>query len=53
MVKSITKETMFVNCMELDYTTKVKLEHQISTFEEKVWTEDIMKELSKAGFVKK
>ena len=51
MVKPITKETLFMNCMELDFATKVELEHWMATFEEKVWTEDIMKELSKAGLV--
>ena len=53
MVKPITKETLFMNCMELDFTTKVELEHWMATFEEKVWTEDIMKELSKAGLVRR
>ena len=51
MVKTITKETLFMNCMELDFATKVELEHRMATFEEKVWTEVIMKELSKAGLV--
>ena len=45
MVKPITKETLFMNCMELDFATKVELEHWMATFEEKVWTEDVMKEL--------
>ena len=27
MVKPITKETLFMNCMELDFATKVELEH--------------------------
>ena len=53
MVKPITKETLFMNCMELDFATKVELEHWMATFEEKVWTEDIMKELSKAGLVRR
>ena len=52
MVKPITKETLFMNCMELDFATKIELEHWIATFEEKVWTNDIMKELSKAGLVR-
>ena len=42
-----------MNCMELDFATKVELEHWMATFEEKVWTEDIMKELSKAGLVRR
>ena len=53
MIKPITKETLFMNCMELDFATKVELEHWMATFEEKVWTEDIMKELSKAGLVRR
>ena len=52
MVKPITKEILFMNCMELDFPTKVELEHWIATFEEKVWTDDIMKKLSKAGLVR-
>ena len=36
MVKPITKETLFMNCMELDFATKVELEHWMATFEEKV-----------------
>ena len=51
MVKPITKETLFMNCMELDFATKVDLEYCMATFEEKVWTEDVMKELSKAALV--
>ena len=43
MVKPITKETLFMNCMELDFATKVVLEHSMATFEEKVWTEEVMK----------
>ena len=53
MVKPMTKEILFMNCMELDFATKVELEHWMATFEEKVWTEDIMKELSKAGLVRR
>ena len=45
MVKPITKETLFMNCMELEFATKVELEHWMATFKEKVWTEDVMKEL--------
>ena len=41
-----------MNCMELDFATKVELEHWMATFEEKVWTNDIMKKLSKAGLVR-
>ena len=52
MVKPITKETLFMNCMEMDFATKVELEHWIATFEERVWTADIMRELSKAGLVR-
>ena len=53
MVKPITKETLFMNCMELEFWTKVELEHWMATFEEKVWIEDVMKELSKAGLVRR
>ena len=53
MVKPITKETLFMNCMELDFATKVELEHWMATFEEKVWTEDVMKELYKIRFSEK
>ena len=38
--------------MELDFATKVELEHWIATFEEKVWTNDVMKRLSKAGLIR-
>ena len=48
----MTKEILFMNCMELDFATKVELEHWMATFEEKVWTNDIMKKLSKAGLVR-
>ena len=41
-----------MNCMEIDFTTKVELEYQISTFQKKVWTPDIMKELFKAVLVR-
>ena len=40
MVKPITKETLFMNCIELDFATKIELEHWIATFEEKVWNKD-------------
>ena len=53
MVKLITKYTLFKNYMELNFATKVELEHWMATFEEKVWTEDVMKELSKAGLVRR
>ena len=52
MVKPITKETLFMNCMEMDFATKVELEHWIATFEQKVWTPDVMNKLSKAGLVR-
>ena len=47
MVKPITKETLFMNCLEMDFATKVELEHWIETHEERVWTPEVMKELSK------
>ena len=53
MVKPITKETLFMNCMELDFATRVELEHWMATFEEKVWTKDVMKELTKVGLVRR
>ena len=39
--------------MELDFATNVELEHWTATFEEKVCTEDVMKEISKAGLVRR
>jgi len=39
--------------MELDFATKVELEHYIATFQERVWTPKLMKELSKAGLVRR
>ena len=53
MIKPITKETLFMNCMELEFASKVELEHWIATFEEKVWTPDVMKELANAGLVRR
>ena len=44
MVKPITKETLFMNCMELDFATKEEIEHWMATSEEKVWKKDIMTE---------
>ena len=32
MVKPITKETLVMNCMELDFATKVELGHWMVTF---------------------
>ena len=40
-----------MNCMEFRFT-KVELEHWMATFEEKVWTNDILIKLSKAGLVR-
>ena len=37
-----------MNCTELDFTTKVELEYWMATFEEKVWTDDIMKKIIKS-----
>jgi hypothetical protein len=53
MVKPITKETLFMNCLEMDFSTKVELKHWIETHEEKVWTPEIKEELSKAGLVRR
>ena len=36
MVKPITKETLFMNCMELDFATKVEIERRVATFEDRV-----------------
>ena len=30
-----------MNCMKLDFATKVELQHWIATFEEKVWIEGV------------
>ena len=38
--------------MELEFSTKVELEHWMATFKEKLWTKDLMKELSKAGLIR-
>ena len=32
MIKPITKETLFMNYMELDFATKIELEHWMATF---------------------
>ena len=53
MIKPITKETLFMNCMELDFSSIVEMEHWIATFEEKVWTKDIMRDLVKNGLVRR
>ena len=53
MVKPITKETLFMNCMEMDFATKAELELWVETHEQRVWTPEIMKELSKAGLVRR
>ena len=52
MVKPMTKEILFMNCMELDFATKVELEHWMATFEEKVWTNDIMKKSNRGAAIK-
>ena len=52
MVKPITKETLFMNVMELDFPSKIELEHWIQNFQERIWTEDVMAELSKAGLIR-
>ena len=51
MVKPITKETLFMNVMELDFPSKIELEHWIETFQERIWTDDVMTELSKASLI--
>ena len=51
MVKPITKETLFMNVMELDFPSKIELEHWLETFQERIWTEDLMAKLSKAGLI--
>ena len=35
MVNPITKEILLMNCMELDFATKVELEHWIATLKKK------------------
>ena len=52
MVKPITKETLFMNVMELDFPSKIELEHWIETFQERIWTDEVMAELSKAGLIR-
>ena len=52
MVKPITKETLFMNVMELDFPSKIELEHWLETFQDRIWTDDLMAELSKAGLIR-
>ena len=52
MVRAINKETLFMNVMELDFLSKIELERWIETFQERIWTDDVMKELSKAGLIR-
>ena len=52
MVRPITKETLFMNVMELDFPSKIELEHWIETFQERIWTNEIMAELTKAGLIR-
>ena len=47
MVKPITKETLFMNVMELDFTSKIELKHLLKTFQERIWTDDLMKNFLK------
>ena len=47
MVKPITKETLFMNVMELDFHSKIELEHWLETFQERIWTEALMTEYLK------
>ena len=41
-----------MNVMELDFPSKIELEHWIETFQERIWTDDLMAELSKAGLIR-
>ena len=52
MVKLITKETLFMNIMELDFPSKIELELWLETFQERIWTDDYMAELSIAGLIR-
>ena len=36
MVKPITKETLFMNVMELDFPSKIELEHWLETFQDRI-----------------
>ena len=36
MVKPITKETLFMNCLEMDFATKAELELWVETHEQRV-----------------
>ncbi len=51
-MKPITRETLFMNVMELDFPSKIELEHWIATFQERIWTDDVMSELSRAGLIR-
>ena len=51
MVKPITRETLFMNVMELDFPSNIELEHWLETFQERIWTEALMAEF-KAGLIR-
>ena len=40
-----------MNVMELDFPSNIELEHWLETFQEKIWTDDLMAELSNAGLI--
>ena len=52
MVVPIIKKTLFMNIMELDFPSKIELENWIETFQQRIWTDDVMAELSKAGLIR-
>ena len=52
MVKPITKETLLMNVMELNFPSKIQLEYWLETFQEKIWTEALMAELSRTGLIR-
>ena len=49
MVKPITKETLFMNVMELDFPSKIELEHWLETFQDRIWTDDLWQSFLKLG----
>ena len=52
MVRPITKETLFMNVMELDFPSKIELENWTETFQERIWTDYVMSELSNAFLIR-
>ena len=52
MLKPITKETLFINIMGLDFPSKTELEHWLETFQDRIQTDDLMAEFSEVGLIR-